>query len=192
MITQRAGADAARDSGMRVAPFVTDPSQLKRESDMGRSILERTGERAPRVDKGHTTRDLGPGDSSDTGSDITGGPGLEHDSDALTLQHGTTSDAERSRGPKTAGPDIGDENLDSDSDSGGTGERAAAGRDARPPTDESLSVIDELTGESDLIASDDLGSDLSDADADPGALAEKKESEPTTRRHRAKPKRRRS
>src|SRR6266566_818859 len=120
--------------------FVMDPSQLKRESDMG------------------------PGDSSDTGSDITGGPGLEDDSDALTLQHGTTSDAERSRGPKTAGPDIGDENLDSDSDSGGTGERAAAGRDAGPPTDETLSVIDELTGESDLIASDDLGSDLTDAD----------------------------
>ena len=33
---------------------------------MARSILERTGERAPRVDKGHTTRDLGPGDRSDT------------------------------------------------------------------------------------------------------------------------------
>jgi hypothetical protein len=157
---------------------------------MGRSILERTGERAPRVDKGHTTRDLGPSDSSDTGSDIVGGPGLEDDSDALNLQHGTTSDAERSRGPETAGPDIGDENLDSDSDSAGTGERAAAGRDAPPPTDESLSVIDELTGERNLIASDDLGSDLSDADSDPGALAEKKESEPQTRR-RAKPKRRR-
>ena len=124
---------------------------------MGRSILERTGERAPRVDKGHTTRDLGPSDSSDSGSDITGGPGLEDDSD---------------------------------SDSAGTGERAAAGRDAPPPTDESLSVIDELTGETNLIASDDLGSDLSDADSDPGALAEKKESEPQTRR-RAKPKRRR-
>ena len=144
--------------------FVTDPSQLKRESDMGRSTLEHTGERAPRVDKGHTTRELGPGDSSDTGSDITGGPGLEDDSDALNLQHGTTSDPERSRRPETAGPDIGDENLDSDSDSAGTGERAAAGRDAPPPTDESLNVIDELTSDS----------------------------EPATRRRRAKPKRRRS
>src|SRR5207302_9676844 len=101
--------------------FVTNQTQLKRDSDIGRSILERTGERAPCLDKGHTTRDLGPGDSSDTGSDITGGPGLEDDSDALNLQHGTTSDAERSRGPKTAGPDIGDENLDRDSDPGGTG-----------------------------------------------------------------------
>jgi hypothetical protein len=158
---------------------------------MGRSILERTGERAPRVDKGHTTRELGPGDSSDTGSDITGGPGLEDDSDALNLQHGTTSDAERSREPRTAGPDIGDENLDSDSDSGGTGERAAAGRDAPPPTDETLSVIDELTGESNLIASDDLGSDLSDEDLDPGAPAEEQKGEPATRRRRAKPKHRR-
>ena len=65
-----------------------------------------------------------------------------------------------------------------------------AGRDAPPPTDESLSVIDELTGESNLIASDDLGGDLSDADGDPGALGEKQESGPATRR-RAKPKRRR-
>jgi hypothetical protein len=109
---------------------------------MARSTLERTGERAPHLDKGHTTRDLGPSDRSDTGSDIAGGPGLEKDGDALDLARGTTSDAERSRRPSTAGPDIGDENLDSDSDSGGTGERAAAGRDAPPPTDETLSVID--------------------------------------------------
>ncbi|HEY3179182.1 MAG TPA: hypothetical protein VGL25_09915 [Casimicrobiaceae bacterium] len=133
---------------------------------MARSTLERTGERAPRVDKGHTTRELGPGDRSDTGSDITGGPGLENDSDALDLRHGTTSDAERTRGPKTAGPDIGDENLDSDSDSGGTGERAAAGRDAPAPTDVTLNVIDVLAGET-------------------------LESEPPTRRRRAKSKRRR-
>jgi hypothetical protein len=168
-----------------------DPSPKRQGDDMARSILERTGESAPRVDKGHTTRELGPGDSSDTGSDITGGPGLEDDSDALTLQHGTTSDAERSRRPETAGPDIGDENLDSDSDSGGTGERAAAGRDAPPPTDESLSAIDVLTGESKLVAADELGSDLGDADVDPGTLMEKRESEPATRRRRAQPKRRR-
>lgn len=131
---------------------------------MARSVLERTGERPARVNRGHTTRDLGPGDRSDTGSDIVGGPGLEKDGDALDLQHGTTSDAENSRRPATAGPDIGDENLDSDSDSAGTGERAAAGRDAPPPTDESLSVVDELTGESHLVSADDLGAALSDAE----------------------------
>jgi len=131
---------------------------------MARSILERTGERPARVNRGHTTRDLGPGDSSDTGSDVAGGPGLEKDSDALDLQHGTTSDAETSRRPATAGPDIGDENLDSDSDSTGTGERAAAGRDAPPPTDQSLSVVDELTGASHLVSAEDLGPELSDAE----------------------------
>src|SRR5205814_9514125 len=148
--------------------------------DMGRSTLERTGERAPRVDKGDKTRDLGPGDSSDTGSDITGGRGLEDDSDALNLQRGTTSDAEHSRGPETAGPDIGDENLDSDSDSGGTGERAAAGRDASPPTDESLSVVDELTGESDLVPADDI---VTDGSAESVGV-EEREPEPTGRRER--------
>ena len=131
---------------------------------MARSVLERTGEQPPRVNRGHTTRDLGPGDRSDTGSDIVGGPGLEKDGDALDLQHGMTSDAETSRRPATAGPDIGDENLDSDSDSAGTGERAAAGRDAPPPTDESLSVVDELTGASHLVSADDLGAELSDAE----------------------------
>jgi len=131
---------------------------------MARSILERTGERPARVNRGHTTRDLGPGDRSDTGSDVAGGPGLEKDSDALDLQHGTTSDAERSRRPATAGPDIGDENLDSDSDSAGTGERAAAGRDAPPPTDESLSVVDEITGASHLVSAEDLGPELADAE----------------------------
>jgi hypothetical protein len=149
---------------------------------MARSILERTGERAPRIDKGHTTRDLGPGDRSDTGSDITGGPGLDNDSDALDLQHGTTSDAEPSRRPKTAGPDIGDENLDSDTDSAGTGERASAGRDAPPPTDESLSVVDDLTGASHLISADDIGADLSDADEQ----ADETPEVPTSKRARAR------
>ena len=163
---------------------------------MARSTLERTGERPPRVDKGHTTRELGPGDRSDTGSDIVGGPGLEHDSDALGLGRGTTSDAEHMRATETetAGPDIGDENLDSDTDSGGTGERAAAGRDAPPATDETLSVVDEVTGESDLVPADDVVSDVSVEDVD---SVEEREPEPTTTRERPtirkqpKPKRKR-
>src|SRR5213075_1758725 len=102
------------------------------------SSLQRTGEQHPDVKKGHGTEALGPSDSSDTGSDITGAPGLDNEADALAagLLHGTTSDPDRTgRGRrKTAGPDIGDENLDSDSDAEGTGERSAAGRDARPAT----------------------------------------------------------
>lgn len=53
------------------------------------------------VTKGHGTRALGPSDSSDSGSDIGG----------------------------AAAADIGDANLDSDSDRNGTGERAAVGHD---------------------------------------------------------------
>jgi hypothetical protein len=90
--------------------------------------------------KGHGTAALGPSDSSDSGSDVVGGPGLGHDGDGgLGLDPGTTSDPDHIKGaPETAGPDVGDANLDSDSDRYGTGERGAAGRDAPEATDEVL------------------------------------------------------
>jgi hypothetical protein len=78
---------------------------------------------------GHGTGALGPSNTSDSGSDLIGAAGLA-DEDMLDLGSGTTSDLEASSAAGTAGPDVGDSNLDSDSDSGGTGERAAAGRDA--------------------------------------------------------------
>ena len=78
--------------------------------------------------RGHGTDSLGPSDLSDTGSDMQG-VGLSGDV-GLDMDEGTTSDAERSTAGGTAGPDVGDANLDSDTDSGGTGERAAAGRDS--------------------------------------------------------------
>ena len=63
---------------------------------------------SPRPDRkvlpGHDTRALGPSDSSDTGSDVTG-----------------------------AGREVGDADLDSDSDRFGTGEREAAGREPAKP-----------------------------------------------------------
>jgi hypothetical protein len=71
------------------------------------------------VGRGHGTRALGPSDSSDSGSDIVGAPGL-----------GQLSDDEETLAGRTAGPDVGDANLDSDSDRSGTGERAAAARDS--------------------------------------------------------------
>lgn len=77
---------------------------------------------------GHGTGALGPSDSSDSGSDLVGAAGLAGE-DALDFDTGTTSDLEAGSAGGTAGPDVGDANLDSDSDSGGTGERAAAGRD---------------------------------------------------------------
>lgn len=79
------------------------------------------------VTRGHGTGALGPSDSSDSGSDIQGGPGLV-EGDVIGLDEaGTTSDQDL--GGRNAGPDIGDADLDSDSDSRGTGERRAAGRD---------------------------------------------------------------
>ena len=78
--------------------------------------------------RGHGTGALGPSDTSDTGSDLQG-TGLSDDI-GLDMDEGTTSDPERSSAGGSAGPDVGDANLDSDTDSGGTGERAAAGRDS--------------------------------------------------------------
>lgn len=104
---------------------------------MARSSLNTTGESNPVVRKGHGTGALGPSDSTDSGSDIVGGPGLNRD-DSLPLQRGTTSDPDVDSRTTTAGPDIGDADLDSDSDRYGTGERGAAGRDSTEAVDETL------------------------------------------------------
>ena len=99
---------------------------------MARSTLDRTGEQTPQTGKGHGTGALGPSNSSDSGSVIVGGPGLRPESEAgrdidegsLPVDHGPWT---------TAGPDVGDAELDGDSDAEGTGERAAAGRDTVRP-----------------------------------------------------------
>jgi hypothetical protein len=104
---------------------------------MADSTLQHGGDTPPVVRKGHGTAALGPSDSSDSGSDIQGGPGLNRD-DGLMAPTGTTSDPDIDGAGATAGADIGDANLDSDSDRMGTGERAAAGRDSTIPTDQLL------------------------------------------------------
>jgi hypothetical protein len=76
--------------------------------------------------KGHGTGALGPSDTSDSASDIAGGPGII-EGDMIGLDHGTNEDLDTRSG--TAGADIGDADLDSDSDSVGTGEHVTAGRD---------------------------------------------------------------
>jgi hypothetical protein len=79
--------------------------------------------------RGKGVDSLGPSDISDTGSDVMGGPGFAtnlDDDQVIDLDRGTTEDAP---GRLDAGGDIGDANYESDSDYGGTGERAAAGRD---------------------------------------------------------------
>lgn len=82
--------------------------------------------------KGHGVDALGPSDITDSGSDIVGGPGFAADLDddqKLNLDTGTNEDPEASYAHDSAGADVGDPRLESDSDYGGTGERAAAGRD---------------------------------------------------------------
>ena len=81
-----------------------------------------------RLGKGHGIAALGPSDTSDSGSDLKGASGLAGE-EMLHLGGGTTSDLDESTANRTAGPDVGDANLDSDSDSAGTGEHASAGRD---------------------------------------------------------------
>jgi hypothetical protein len=114
---------------------------------MGRSTLNTSGESGTVTRKGHGTGALGPSDSSDSGSDVVGGPGLNREG-GLPLQRGTTSDPDVDTRGATAGPDMGDADLDSDTDRHGTGERAAAGRDSSEPVDETLTEHDPDEAES--------------------------------------------
>ena len=111
------------------------------------------------VGRGHGTGALGPSDSSDSGSDIAGGGGLGLDlerTEALDLGEGTTSDLDTSSAGGSAGPDVGDANLDSDSDSGGTGERAAAGRDTVAPDGADIDVDHIETMPTDALSDEDI------------------------------------
>jgi hypothetical protein len=82
--------------------------------------------------KGHGVDSLGPSDVTDSGSDVVGGPGFAanlDDDQTLNLDTGTNEDPEASYAHDSAGADMGDPDMESDSDFGGTGERAAGGRD---------------------------------------------------------------
>jgi len=81
------------------------------------------------VMRGHGTRALGPSDTSDSGSDLVGAPGLAGQVDGFGIERQPGADLEESFAGNTAGPDVGDANLDSDSDSAGTGEAATVPRD---------------------------------------------------------------
>jgi len=86
------------------------------------------GRRDRSLGRGHGTRALGPSDTSDSGSDMVGAPGFVSRV-KRTLKSGTLSDPEKSAASNTTGSDAGDVNLDSDTDSSGTGERATASGD---------------------------------------------------------------
>ncbi len=78
--------------------------------------------------RGHGTGAMGPSDTSDSDSDLQGASGTAGE-DKLRLGGGTTSDVDENTAGGSAGPDVGDADLDSDTDAAGTGERATAGRD---------------------------------------------------------------
>ena len=95
------------------------------------------GRRDRITERGHGTRALGPSDSSDTGSDLVGAHGLGDDiPDALV----ESNIPERS----TAGPDVGDAELDGDSDRTGTGERGDATRDVPKSGDITTDRIEKI------------------------------------------------
>jgi len=103
---------------------------------MGRSILHRTGEQRPILDKGRGTKALGPSDTSDTGADVRGGPGMgREERSSVGVSTGSNENVPERARTSDAGPDIGDAGLDSETDSSGTGERATAGRDVDQKTD---------------------------------------------------------
>jgi hypothetical protein len=144
---------------------------------MAHSTLDHDGDAPPAATKGHGTAALGPSDTSDSGSDILGGPGLNGE-DGLLPPPGTTSDPDLDGAGATGAPDIGDADLDSDSDSGGTGERAAAGRDSTLPTDQLLrdendqlvdgeSLADEVDGDRPT-GEEPFGGDAAGADDEAG------------------------
>lgn len=148
---------------------------------MANSSLYHSQETPPTVNKGHGTAALGPSDSTDSGSDIQGGSGLNRD-DGLMSPTGTTSDPDFDGAGATAGADIGDANLDSDSDRTGTGERGAAGRDSTVATDQQLRDIE--TDE--LIDPESLGDDVVSAGSDvvrEQASDSGADNEPRTRDH---------
>jgi len=82
-----------------------------------------------RLTKGHGTGALGPSDISDTGSDVQGRLRKASEGD-IGLDKGTQEDPDSARRDRSAGPDIGDAGLDSDTDARGTGEVGTAGRDS--------------------------------------------------------------
>ena len=134
---------------------------------MADSTLDLTGDESPVTGLGHGTGALGPSDSSDSGSDVVGGPGMDEGlSDEQARRMPTTTRA-------TAGRDLGDRDLEADSDRAGTGERGASGIDASGPNDTSVTVhpgaveIERVDGDLKNVVSGD--SDLDDVALSDGA-----------------------
>ncbi len=118
------------------------------------STLNLTGEEEPVTGAGHGTRALGPSDSSDTGSDVVGGPGMD---EGLSDEQARRMPLSTTRG---AGRDLGDADLDSDSDRSGTGERGSAGLDTGLPVDQRTTVRPGIESASDEFDDPDAVDDV--------------------------------
>jgi hypothetical protein len=145
--------------------FIMATPGSRPESTRSTLDLDNISEPDRQLGKGHGTEALGPSDTSDSGSDIVGGPGWSHQVHIDNLGTGTTSDPEESTADYTAGPDVGDANLDSDSDSVGTGEAVSASRDQVTSDGQDIDTdrIDSLGG----IVDPNVDKDVTDEDVPP-------------------------
>lgn len=126
---------------------------------MSSSTLDLTGEEDPVVGLGHGTGALGPSDSSDSGSDVTGGPGMD---EGLSDEQSRRMPLSTTHG---AGRDLGDADLASDSDRSGTGERGASGLESSP-VDEQLSIHSGIASAAEDLEDLDLTVDPDEESAD--------------------------
>ncbi len=137
---------------------------------MSSSTLDLTGEEAPVTGLGHGTGALGPSDSSDSGSDVMGGPGMDEglsDEQAREMPETTT---------QGAGRDLGDPDLDSDSDRAGTGERGSSGVDSRGPNDQMTTIDPGIESGADEFDDPDADvSSITDESSDPDVAAGREE-----------------
>lgn len=126
---------------------------------------DNTPEKDRYLGKGHGTNALGPSDTSDSGSDVQDSMRWTNEAD-IGLDKGTLLDPDSAPADRSAGPDLGDAWLDSDTDARGTGEVSTAGRDPaiEPGADIGTDRIDNLDPLDDV----DLGSQASAEDADEG------------------------
>lgn len=155
----------------RLQPFHADVVNVQ-EITMADSPLTRTGETPPRVDKGHGIGSLGPSNTSDSGSDIVGGPGIGQADEFLPLDRGTNEDPAAGSGHAgNAADDVGDADMSADSDSSGTGERAAAGKDIATNRDRMPDHIEQVKQSDDVGPGPggDQGTQQSGVESDAGA-----------------------
>ena len=122
-------------------------------------------EKDRQLTKGHGTSALGPSDISDSGSDVQDSMRWTNEAD-IGLDKGTLDDPDAAAADRSAGPDIGDAWLDSDTDATGSGEVATAGRDAavEPGADIGTDRVDYI----DPVDEPDMDSEASADDADEG------------------------